>query len=335
MVRVVVRVVGLVVGLTTAGATARVATVVLAGLLASCSQPSSVSVPPAAPAPGNAQAVAPTDAAARIAGFVAGHNARVARLETVESRGSLELRYRDADGEHFDQCEFDVFLAAGGRGALRATKLGNNFLWIGGDGVRGWVFRLDTEPTLLKVYDHVSEHDLGQGADGAGEFALLTPGTVRALAGLQPIAEQNSVRPVDGADPALPAEARSEVVYQSGGATVCVRFGATDGLPASVRVLDARGDVLVSSTLGEYVPAQAANLAQGAWPRLPRRVEIVAARADGRATLHLDEPIAMAKRMKPRFFSLEELTAQFRPDRVEHAVAAEDGAIEPASGGGK
>ena len=268
-----------------------------------------------------------TDAAARLAAIVTAHNTRVSRLATVESRGSLELRYRDADGEHFDQCEFDVFLAEGGRGALRATKVGNNFLWIGGDGTRGWVFRLDTEPTVLKVYDKVAEHELGQGPDGAGEFALLTPGTVRAVAGMQPVPAGYALVPVEGADAAAPVERRTEVSYASGAAKVFVRFGA-DGLPASVRVLDAQGTVAVASTLAEYVPAQAANLAQGAWPKLPRRIEITAARADGRATLLLDEPIAMAKRMKPRFFNLEELTAQFRPDRVEHAVAVEADAAD-------
>jgi hypothetical protein len=61
---------------------------------------------------------------------------------------------------------------------------------------------------------------------------------------------------------------------------------------------------------------------------VPRRIEIVAARANGRATLLLDEPIAMAKRIKPRFFDLEELTAQLRPDRVEHAIAAEPGSAD-------
>jgi len=282
-----------------------------------------VGTPPAAPQ----AAPSATDAATRFAALVSAHNTRVSRLETVESRGSLELRYSDEGGEHFEQCEFDVFLAAGGRGALRATKVGNNFLWIGGDGTRGWVFRLDTEPTVLKVYDKVAEHELGQGADGAGEFALLTPGTVRAVAGMQPIPASFETRPVDGADAPATVEARSEVVYQSGTAKVFVRFGA-DGLPSAVRIVDALGAVAVSSTLADYVPAQAASLAQGAWPKLPRRIEITAAKANGRATLLLDEPIAMARRMKPRFFNLEELTAQFRPDRVEHAVAIEAGAAD-------
>lgn len=278
--------------------------------------------PPGASTPAHREVSASPE---RLALLVAAHNARVARLETVESRGSLELSYSDRDGDHFDQCEFDVFLAPGGRGALRATKLGNNFLWIGGDGTRGWVFRLDTEPSLLKVYDRVADHDLGQARDGAGEFALLTPGTVRAVAGLQPIPGDHEWMPVAAHEPAAQD---FELAYRSGPARVFVRF-AGDGLPSSVRVLDGQGTVVLESTLAEYVPAEAANLAQGAWPRLPRRIEIVAAKANGRAVLLLDEPIAMAKRIKPRFFSLEELTAQFRPDRVEHAVAAEPG---PADG---
>ena len=280
-----------------------------------------------------AQVLADRPAAEQLfAGFVSAHNARVARLETLESRASLELRYSDSDGDHFDQCEADVFLASGGRGALRATKVGNNLLWVGSDGRQGWIFRLDKEPTTLVVFEDLASYAPGQraGADGAAEFGLLAPSSVRTLAALAPIPEKSKVVPIADAAADRPLAERFELVFESSfGRRAAMRFGA-DGLPSSVRLLGAGGGTLLSAELAEYTAAQAENLAQGAWPKVPRKVVVTmpggdAGRKPAEARIYLDAPIAMAKRMKPRFFVLDELVAQLRPDSVEHVVASEGG----------
>lgn len=258
--------------------------------------------------------------------IVAAHNGRAARLDTLESRASLELRYSDDSGDHFDQCEADVFLASGGRGALRATKVGSNLLWVGSDGKQGWIFRLDKQPTSLTVFDDIGATAPGTrlAGEGAAEFSLLSPACVRALAALGPIPADFILKPVE-----TPTSegARFEVCYPLGaGAEARVRFGA-DRLPAAVRLVTGSGRVIVSAELGEYTPAQAESLAQGAWPKVPRRIVATmpaTARAKAaEARLYLDAPIAMARRMKPRFFVLDELVAQLRPDAIEHVVAAD------------
>ena len=66
------------------------------------------------------------EAEQRFAEWIVAHNIRVGRLETFESRASLELRYSDVDGAHFDQCEADLFLAAGGRGAHASVRTVNH-----------------------------------------------------------------------------------------------------------------------------------------------------------------------------------------------------------------
>lgn len=272
------------------------------------------------------------DAERRFAGWIAAHNTRVSRLETFESRASLELRYADADGAHFDQCEADIFLAAGGRGAVRATKVGNNLLWVGSDGTRGWVFLLEKDPTALIVHDRIDEslfaRSLNGGTAPGAAFLLLAPQSVRTLAGMREVPADAAIRRVEGAADDAPLEARFELVFQPfPGVDATMRFGA-DGLPSQVRVLDRGGVVRLEARLAEYMPAQAANLAQGAWPRVPQRIEVdareVAAGAPAsEVRIFLDGPVAMARRMKPRFFALEELTAQLRPDSVQHVVAAD------------
>lgn len=157
-----------------------------------------------------------SDAEALFADFVTRHNIRVGRLETFESRASLELRYSDADGSHFDQCEADIFLASGGRGALRATKVGTNLLWVGSDGVRGWIFRLDKDPTSLTIFDTIDERVWGQSLEGIGasEFTLLAPSSVRALAAMQPLPTDIALMAIADAAANAPLYQRFELVYQ-------------------------------------------------------------------------------------------------------------------------
>jgi hypothetical protein len=287
------------------------------------------------------------DAERLFADMVAQHNVRVERLETFESRASLELRYSDADGKHFDQCEADIFLASGGRGAVRATKVGNNLLWVGSDGTRGWVFLLDKDPTSLIVHERIDESILSRSLEGraapGGEFMLLAPQSVRALAGMRsvgsPDGSGSTLRRIEGVAADAPLHERFEVLHQPfAGIDVAMRFNA-EALPTVIRVLDGAGRVRFEARLSEYEPAQAANLAQGAWPKVPRRIEVDARDAAtgevrSEVRIYLDAPLAMGRRMKPRLFVLDELTAQLRPDSVQHVFASEDGPIGGPSIGG-
>ena len=273
------------------------------------------------------QGVAPSAAdMARFAEIVAAHNVRASRLETLESRASLELRYSDQDGDHFDQCEADIFLASGGRGALRATKVGNNILWVGSDGTRGWIFRLDSKPTRLTVFEGIGALPPGQrlAGDGAAEFSLLSPGAVRTIAGIAPIAEGWQLRPIDGVAAASTIESRLELVSALSADTDAVVRFTKGGLPESVRIEPRGAKPILLAALSEYVPAQVENLSQGAWPQVPRKIVVTgvasAGTKDSEARLYLDAPIAMSKRMRPRFFVLDELVGQLRPDAVEHIV---------------
>jgi len=293
--------------------------------LSACATSEDAKAPAAPPA---VVAAADLEAAReRFAEIVAAHNVRASRLDTLESRASLELRYSDRDGDHFDQCEADIFLASGGRGALRATKVGNNILWVGSDGKQGWIFRLDGKPTHVTVFEGIAELPPGQRfvGEGAEEFSLLSPRAVRTIAGIAPIADGWSLRAASGEDPGDSRfESRFELVTPVAPEVDAVfRFGKS-GLPGSVCIESRGGKPMLNAALSEYVAAQAENLAQGAWPQIARRIVVTGVGAagakDSEARLYLDAPIAMAKRMKPRFFVLDELIAQLRPDAIEHVV---------------
>ena len=277
----------------------------------------------------------PALAAAELAPLVAAHNEHARKLETLESRASVEIRSRDADGEHFDQCEGDIFLAPGGKGALRLTKLGSNLAWIGSDGTRGWMFRLDAEPTQATVYANARSGALGDRDPirGQGGFRLLTPDGLRSLAALAPVPADAALERVAGAPASAPLRERFAIAWTvAGGARLSMQFGA-DGKPTRVVARDEAGREILRATLSEFVRAQAENLAIGAWPELPRKIEITTPDGATSVRIYLGEPSAMARRMKPRFFELDALIAQLRPDTVEYLetpveLPAQPGALD-------
>lgn len=281
-------------------------------------------------------------AAAELAPLVAGQVERARRLEHLESRASFELR-GDVVGGGFEQCEGDVFLAPGGRGAVRLTKLGENLAWIGGDASKAWVFIFREGRCEARVFDRtVSERAAAtpgaEPREGEPDLVLLTPESVRVLAGLAPIPEEMLLARVPGAADGGTVRERFEIRWTLGsGAVAALRFGP-DGLPATV-ALRRDGVELARSETSGYVRARIDSVAQGAWPFVPRKVRIVAPGSGADLRVYLDEPSAQAKRMKARFFELESLLKQFMPATVTYVEgpgvempSAEPSAVEHPTG---
>ena len=95
-----------------------------------------------------------------------------------------------------------------------------------------------------------------------------------------------------------------------------MRFSES-GFPTEITVRLDSGAEVARATLTEPVRAQAANIAQGAWPLVARRIEVLAARSASQVRIYLDEPHSDGKRMKQKFFDLDALIAQLRPDSTQ------------------
>jgi len=266
---------------------------------------------------------------------------RVRRLPVLESRGVIEFRWRDADGAHFEQCDLDLFAILPDRFALRASKIGERFLWLGGDANRWWVFFLNGKPTRLEVYPFDRPFDRPVGGPvggGAGENAVtLSPREILTLAGLVPLPPADSplVRGATGSDGVTVIEvAAHDAIPRS-------RWGFTAGTltPAAIELLAADGTVVARSVLTSYVSVPADGLAVGAWPRVPSRIELSASDAargeaigtatSGSLRITLDAPSARGERIRDRLFDLEELQRSLRPDTVVRFEPIGSGATGP------
>ncbi|MDG2423716.1 MAG: hypothetical protein P8M22_07045 [Phycisphaerales bacterium] len=94
----------------------------------------------------------PVDAeaeAARIEQVLSGLSERAKLLEHIHGWGVIELQWADDQGSHFEQGDLEFWIDGNERLAVRISKLGDTYFWIGTDGVEAWVFDLSDRPRRL------------------------------------------------------------------------------------------------------------------------------------------------------------------------------------------
>lgn len=275
-------------------AAALLSALLAAGALASCAAPQ--------PAPPASMPGVPT--AERIARSEA---SRAGALRFLHARGVAELRWRDAQGAHFDQGDLDLRWADGRGLAASISKFGDRLAWIGSDGAHWWRFELKSTPTRL-VFG-----SLRGGIDRPRSLDALA--AAPAFLGLRPLV------PLEGA----------RVVLREGLAWVEVSIGGPGGDraeagfdPASFApralVLRLEDGAEVRAEFGELVAVRTDGVGEGAWPRVPRQV--TARRdADGPSlSIAIDGAAAdPAAADRPALYDLGELRARLAPETVEEA----------------
>jgi hypothetical protein len=264
-------------------------------VVAGCATP-----PPAPPAGAAAPAYA---------SLVAAQAHRLEGLRQLHTRGSIELRWTDESGRHFENGDLDLWLQLPRGTALRVAKLTSEELfWLGSDDGRYWFFDMLSDPSVLLTAGH--ETDLA--AFGASTAVSLRPLVLLDLLGLTPL-------PEDGGSVQWDERLACWTVQVAGiGGSVRIGFDADSLLPTAVEALDAGGAVAASSTLEEYESMDVPGRAPLDLPRLPERVEIVEGGQQGSVTLFLREHTGeVDERRMARLFDLEVLKRSLRPERVE------------------
>lgn len=260
-------------------------------------------------------------AVAEFVALLATHNANASALAEFESTGVVEIRRRDPSGaEQFDQCDIDVALATRGRGSVRLKKLSDTLAWIGSDGTRAWAFLPGEKPSRAVVFEGVRDDAFGrpEGVSGYDPWVLLTPESLRLLAGFAEVPPAYRLLRLPGADVLQPIVVRYEVEWQATAALrASIRFGA-DRRVREVLLRGNDGTLVARSELSEPVRARADNLAQGAWPTVARKMRVQAPRLEGSAEIFLGECFASIRRTKPHLFDFDEMLRRLRPEGVEY-----------------
>ena len=284
-----------------ADAARRLAVLALPAALAGCTATGSGG--PDAP-PGHADrapAVGATD-------FVQAQRRRVEGLERFASRGSAELRWKDAQGDHFEQAQVELaWLDHGQRLALRADKVGERLVWVGADASRWWIFEPKAEPSSLLVGPRGT-------VPPRSPVPFAGPESVMELLAATPWPDEATLAAAD--QPGVQWLSWRRVTPVGGWAATRVRVRQPGSLPDRVELLAADGAVLAASSLSRPLSLQVSGLPPGAWPDVPGTVRLEMG-ADASWEVFWDAPGTAPERLKERLFDLEALRSVMRPQRVE------------------
>ncbi len=254
---------------------------------------------------GDGAAVATPLAPPSAAAIAAAERARVGELGCLHAKGVVELRSRDADGDHFDQGDVDFRWMPGRGVAASISKFGDRWSWIGSDGTRWWAFELKADPVRLRW---------GR-LDGARAGIV---GALPWLMALRPLLPAPGAMPgrVDGV---VRVQVTADGAVLPPGARLEADFDAVTLAPRAVRVR--RGDAVeCEATLAELGPVEVEGRTMGTWPAIPQRVRVRGAgdRAGTEIAVFLDKPRAARDAAdRPALYDLDGLRAKFAPGTVE------------------
>jgi len=228
--------------------------------------------------------------------LAAAHNDRIERLGTIAARGVIEMWWTDDDGRHYEQGELDVWIALPRRTALRVSKLGHVFMWIGSDDRQTWLF---------DFRDGVTTLHLVEGSQVADKGAIpFEPTLLLELGGLTPLpaagGEVRYVRDHDAWEVRAPDRPVLFLDRQS-------------LLPVRAELLDEDGRVLLYSAmkLTRYERVDLAGVSPLGGPMFPTLVNIKG--TDGRFEVQVSARRPNDSGVEAKYFDLGWLKGRFKP----------------------
>lgn len=239
------------------------------------------------------------------------------------ARGVTEIRWRDESGDRFEQGDADLRWCAGRGFAVSISKLGDRYAWVGSDGRRWWQFFLKAEPSTLR-WGALAPAAVAAGGPAAEEGGGGADESLRSLAGGTPSPVLLGLRPLVPCAGTAP-EVRGELLWiecePEGRARVEAAFDPKSLAPLRVR-MSVTGGATVLSSFDGMLPVETLGTAQGAWPRMPRRVRIEASGVKQASSIALLLSLESARADadaadRPLLYDLDALRERFAPQDVK------------------
>jgi len=243
------------------------------------------------------------------------HNGRVAALHRFYADGVVTLRWRDDKGRHEEQADFELWIDAPHRAALRIHKLGEEFLFAGSSERGSWLLDLRRDDETAAYLARPGE---SLTVDASSPINL-DPSALSDLLGLTPLPTDVRVARVSESQTTQSLEA----ALARGDRLVVVRFNPKAMVPTSVELLVSTREVTFRSEpeLESYQSVELDGVAPGAYPKLPRRVRVHdARRRDDEVSLTIGFASGRAADQNDRAFDIDLLLRRFEPKRVTGAM---------------
>ena len=279
------------------------AALIAVALLAACA-PRAVDSPTTSIPPASVPIAGPAaDAVA------ASERARVGGLQFLHAKGVAEIRWKDDDGNHFEQGDADVRWSAARGCAASISKFGDRYALLGTDGRRWWSIFPKAKPSRMEW----GAMGTGAQSQGANDALAANPrymGLLPLLPAAGAMAEME-----DG----LAWFNLADDAANSVGIVARAGFDPATLTPRAVRLRWPDGSA-ARVEFGEMMPVETVGAAQGAWPRIPRRI---AGSHEGRGvtlSIALDSARADAEAVdRPGLYDMDALRARFAPEQVEES----------------
>ena len=285
------------------GASTKAAALIAVALLAACA-PRAVDSPTASIPPASVPTAGPASDA-----VAASERARVGGLQFLHAKGVAEIRWKDDDGNHFEQGDADVRWSAARGCAASISKFGDRYALLGTDGRRWWSIFPKAKPSRMEW----GAMGTGAQSQGANDALAANPrymGLLPLLPAAGAVAQmEDGLAWFNLADDAANAVG---IVARAG-------FDPATLTPRVVRLRWPDGST-ARVEFGEMMPVETVGAAQGAWPRIPRRI---AGSHEGRGvtlSIALDSARADAEAVdRPGLYDMDALRARFAPEQVEES----------------
>lgn len=241
--------------------------------------------------------------------IAARHNDRLDRMTAVYAAGSIDLRWTDDNGKHFENSRAKVWIDLPDRTAMDIQKLGERLMWLGSNGSATWMVDFSNDETVLYLYDANNDADRDQ--------AVRLPIQPQALVKLFGLGRLPVEFP--GPSPAVTYDSQRQawvVTVPDRQQQLRLYLDRGSLLPIRVELLSPDLVVLMHSTLPlrRYEPVQITGAVPGTQPRFPTLVDIVYADGSGSVKVAVRGP---TDAVKERYFDLDWIKHRFAPDRIE------------------
>lgn len=263
---------------------------------------------------GDAQPLDPPQPYAELA---TAYNRRVAPIRRVWSRAVVEIEWTDGDGKkHLEQGEGPMIVRKPGELALAIGKLGVTRFWLGCGQDRYWFFDLADDKRVA----YVGKQDRAVLSRTRALPIPMRPDRLIRLAGITalPVFDDPSVvhveRTAEGHRITLPAD------RELGGLRTQVNIDG-QSRATRVRLMTARGELLVDASLARFEPMRIEGQPPGAWPDVARRIEVMLPRHQAKIDLFIEQLTDSEDKVKDVQFDFDRLTKALKVDAIEDVDA--------------